>query len=117
MGRPAKYPDAFRRDAVGLVIKSGRPIADVARFARDQRRHAMELGPCGPSGRTAATAPGSVSETEREELKRLRKEVIELQTDKLTPEIVAVVWLIWSLSSKDRKSFNRSLIRSTRSNA
>jgi transposase len=29
-----------------------------------------------------ATVPGSVSETEREELKRLRKEVIELQTDK-----------------------------------
>jgi Transposase len=31
MGRRAKYPDAFRRDAVGLVTKSGRTIADVAR--------------------------------------------------------------------------------------
>ena len=30
MGRPTKYPDAFRRDAVELVKSSGRPIAEVA---------------------------------------------------------------------------------------
>lgn len=31
MGRPAKYPAQFRRDALELVRSSGRPIAEVAR--------------------------------------------------------------------------------------
>ena len=31
MGRPAKYPDEFRREAVELVKSSGRPVAEVAR--------------------------------------------------------------------------------------
>ena len=31
MGRPTKYPEQFRRDAIELVRSSGRPIADVAR--------------------------------------------------------------------------------------
>lgn len=31
MGRPAKYPDQFRQDAVALVASSGRPVAEVAR--------------------------------------------------------------------------------------
>ena len=31
MGRPAKYPEQFRRDAVDLVESSGRTIAEVAR--------------------------------------------------------------------------------------
>lgn len=31
MGRPTKYPEEFRRDAVELCRTSGRPIADVAR--------------------------------------------------------------------------------------
>jgi transposase len=51
-------------------------------------RSGSTKAPCGTGVRAArqaeqqATAPGSVTETEREELKRLRKEVIELQTDK-----------------------------------
>ena len=31
MGRPAKYPSEFRREALGLVKSSGRPVAEVAR--------------------------------------------------------------------------------------
>ncbi len=31
MGRPAKYPEEFRREAVNLVNGSGRPVAEVAR--------------------------------------------------------------------------------------
>jgi len=31
MGRPSKYPDEFRREAVELVRSSGRSMADVAR--------------------------------------------------------------------------------------
>ncbi len=50
MGRPAKYPEEFRRDAVELCRTSGRPIADVARSLgitvtgrkRLQRGHSSE---------------------------------------------------------------------------
>lgn len=31
MARPAMYPEQFRRDALALVVSSGRPIAEVAR--------------------------------------------------------------------------------------
>jgi transposase-like protein len=31
MGRPQRFPNQFRRDALKLVGSSGRPIADVAR--------------------------------------------------------------------------------------
>jgi transposase-like protein len=31
VGRPTKYPDEFRRDAVALVRSSGRPINEVAK--------------------------------------------------------------------------------------
>ena len=31
MGRPSKYPEEFRREAVDLVRTSGRPVVDVAR--------------------------------------------------------------------------------------
>jgi transposase len=31
MGRPSKYPEEFRRDALELVNSSGRSIAEVAR--------------------------------------------------------------------------------------
>ena len=30
MGRPSKYPEKFRRDALELVRTSGRSLADVA---------------------------------------------------------------------------------------
>jgi transposase-like protein len=32
MGRPTKYPDQFRNDALELVKTSGRPVAEVARL-------------------------------------------------------------------------------------
>ena len=31
MGRPAKYPTEFRREAIELVRSSGKPVAEVAR--------------------------------------------------------------------------------------
>ena len=82
MGRPVKYPEQFRRDAVELVESSGRPIAEVARslainegtlwnWVRDARQKKVRDGD-----------PGAVSESERDELQRLRREVIELRTDK-----------------------------------
>jgi transposase len=82
MGRPAKYPPEFRRDALELVRSSKRPIAEVARslgvnegtlwnWVRDERNAAAR-----------AADPEGLSESERDELKRLRREVTELRTDK-----------------------------------
>ena len=82
MGRPTKYPEQFRRDAVELVESSKCPIAEVARslginegtlwnWVRDARQ------------KQAGDVDREVlSESERDELRRLRKEVIELRTDK-----------------------------------
>ena len=47
MGRPAKYTEQFRRDALALVESSGRPIAEVARSLGISEGNVVELGPCG----------------------------------------------------------------------
>ncbi len=72
MGRPAKYPTEFRREAVELVRSSGRPVAEVARsldIAEDRE------------ARERDAAPDALSESEREELKRLRKENAQQRLD------------------------------------
>ena len=81
MGRPAKYPVEFRREAVQLVASSGRPVAEVAR--------SLEISDAtlwnwvkADRERTAQDAdPDAVSESERAELKRLRKETAQLRID------------------------------------
>ncbi len=81
MGRPAKYPVEFRREAVQLVASSGRPVAEVAR--------SLEISDAtlwnwvkADRERTAEDAdPDAVSESERAELKRLRKETAQLRID------------------------------------
>jgi transposase len=82
LGRPSRYPPEFRRGAVELVKTSGRTRADVARslgvsdtglakwVKADRERVAREAN------------PDSLSESELVELKRLRKENMELRTDR-----------------------------------
>lgn len=81
MARPSKYPLEFQEAAVELVRSSGRPIAEVARelgmnegtlgnwLARDRRRRGEQ-----PDDR--------VSESERVELVRLRRENAQLRMEK-----------------------------------
>lgn len=44
MGRPAKYPSEFRREAIALVKSSGRQVAEVARSLSIRGAHVVELG-------------------------------------------------------------------------
>ncbi len=75
------YPEAFRTEAVELVRTSGKPVAVIAR----------ELGICGETLRLwvraaergeEASPPHDLEETEREELRRLRREVKVLQMER-----------------------------------
>ena len=86
MPRPSKYSEDFRRDAVELVRSSGRALRDVGRelgvnhetlrgwvnaAKRADRQHA---------GRSSDG--GELSGTERDELRRLRRKVAELELEK-----------------------------------
>ena len=82
MARPSKYPPEFRREAIELVKTSDRPRVEVARslgisdstlanWINDDREAAAR-----------AADPDGLSETEREELRRLRKENVDLRTDR-----------------------------------
>lgn len=81
MGRPSKYPDQFRRDALQLVESSGRPIADVARSLGISEGTLWNWVKASREASERAGDPNALSESERDELKRLRKENIELRTD------------------------------------
>ena len=82
MGRPNKYPDQFRKDALELVKTSQRAIAEVARSLGIAEGTLWNWVRAERDANTRAADPDVLSESERDELKRLRKENIELQTDK-----------------------------------
>ena len=82
MGRPSKYPDQFRRDALELVRTSERPIAEVARSLGIAEGTLWNWVRATREAAERAADPDALTESERDELRRLRKEVIELQTDK-----------------------------------
>lgn len=81
MGRPSKYPDQFRRDALQLVEWSGRSIADVARSLGISEGTLWNWVKASREASERAGDPNALSESERDELKRLRKENIGLRTD------------------------------------
>ena len=78
MGRPSKYPEEFRREAVELYRSSDRPRAEVARSL------GIADGSLASWVKAAkeAEAPGLLDADERAELERLRKEVAELRMDR-----------------------------------
>lgn len=89
MPRPSMYPEEFRRDAVELVLASPqRPVAEIAKELGLNRetlrlwvkadREARSAG----AGRGRTASGGELSTDEREELKRLRRQVAELQLEK-----------------------------------
>ena len=82
MGRPAKYPPEFQREAVELVVGSGRSIAEVARSLGMNEGTLGNWVKAARDARARAGDPEGLSESERDELRRLRKEVVELRTDR-----------------------------------
>lgn len=81
MARPSKYTDKFRRDALDLVRSSGRPVAEVARSLGISEGTLWNWVKKEREADAAGADPEALSESEREELKRLRRQVIELETD------------------------------------
>ena len=82
MGRPNKYPEQFRRDAVELVESSGRTIAEVARSLDINEGTLWNWVRAARQQRARDVDPEGLTESERDELRRLCKQVVELQTDK-----------------------------------
>jgi transposase len=88
LGRPSKYTDEFKRDAVDLVRSSGRPINHVARelglcheTLRNRVRAADPQRRRSPAQGGGAGLALNVAEKDAE-IARLRAQVAELQVEK-----------------------------------
>jgi transposase len=85
--RPSKYSEDFRRDAVELVRSSGRTLRDVGRELGVNHEtlrgwvSAAKRADEQRAGRSRAD-DGELSGAERDELRRLRRKVAELETEK-----------------------------------
>ena len=86
MPRPSKYNEDFRRDAVELVRSSGRTLRDVGRELgvnhETLRGWVNAAKRAGEQRAGRGSAEGELSGAERDELRRLRKKVAELELEK-----------------------------------
>jgi transposase len=81
VGHPSKFPEEFRESALAMVRETGKPIAQVA---RDLGVSGTTLGNwVNADRRRCGEQPDDqVSETERHELVRLRRENAQLRMEK-----------------------------------
>ncbi len=82
MARPSKYPPEFRREAIELVKTSGRPRVEIARSLGLSDSTLANWMDAERQAESRAGDPEGLSMTEREELRALRKENIDLRTDR-----------------------------------
>jgi transposase len=81
VGRPSKYSPEFRRDAVALVHSTGRPVNQVARelglshetLRNWVKRDRIDRG---------QGEPGELTTSQLEELRQLRRRVVELEAER-----------------------------------
>ena len=81
--RPSKYPEQFRRDAVELVRSSGRSLREVGKelgVNHETLRNWVNAAKRADEGQPDDAE--QISAGEREELRRLRKKVAELELEK-----------------------------------
>jgi transposase len=81
----------FREGAVRIVRETGRPIAQVA---RELGLHEGTLGRWVNLDRRARDGEGPLSESERDELNRLRKENAELAMERDVLKRSAALWVL-----------------------
>ena len=84
-----RFDPEFRAGAVRIVLETGKPIAQVA---RDLGVNEGTLGNWVNQAR-AATGGGGLSESEREELARLRRENAELAMERDVLKRSVVLWV------------------------
>ena len=82
MGRPSRYPDEFRNDAVQMALASSESRASVARRLGVNETTLRNWVANHLAEEARAANPLSVSPSEFEELRRLRREVEELRVEK-----------------------------------
>jgi transposase len=81
VGRPAKYPPEFRREAISLVKSSGRPVAEVARSLEIAEGTLWNWVKLDREATERSADPDVLSESERDELRRLRKKTAQQEID------------------------------------
>jgi transposase len=82
MGRPSRYPDEFRHDAVQMALASKDSRASVARRLGVNETTLRNWVANHLAEEARQAKPLSVSPSEFEELRRLRREVEELRVEK-----------------------------------
>jgi transposase len=86
-----KYDEDFKQGAVALVVETGKPIAQVA---RELGVNEGTLGNwCAKARAAAGAGNGELSESERAELTRLRKENTELRMQRDVLKRSVALWV------------------------
>ena len=82
MGRPSRYPEEFRREAVQLALSSDESRAAVARRLGVNETTLRNWVAAQLADEARRADPLAVTPSEFEELRRLRKENAELRTER-----------------------------------
>jgi transposase len=82
MGRHSKYPEEFRRESVRLVLTTDKSMAEVSRDLGINYKTLGNWVRAEQARETRDQAPGALIESERAELKRVKKENAELRIER-----------------------------------
>jgi transposase len=86
-----KYDEDFKQGAVALVVETGKPIAQVA---RELGINEGTLGNwCARQRRAREDGAAELSESERAELDRLRREIVELRMQRDVLKRSVALWV------------------------
>lgn len=82
MGAPNKYPPEFRRETLRLVKTSGRAVTEIAESLGVNHHTLRNWIKADRAKAAEADEDEPLRESERVELRRLRKENLDLKTDR-----------------------------------